>query len=76
MQSTSAQEDKIHVGLIMDGNGRWAERRGLPRGVGHEAGVATVRRVARAAPAEGIGTLTLYPSPPTTGAGLRPRCPG
>ncbi len=60
MQSTSAQQEKIHVGLIMDGNGRWAQRRGLPRGVGHEAGVATVRRVARAAPAEGIGTLTLY----------------
>ncbi len=60
MQSTSAQEAKCHVGLIMDGNGRWAEARGLPRGVGHEAGVATVRRVARAAPGQGIGTLTLY----------------
>lgn len=60
MQSTSSQNANIHVGLIMDGNGRWAERRGLPRCVGHEAGVATVRRVARAAPNEGIGTLTLY----------------
>ncbi|AWN49255.1 di-trans,poly-cis-decaprenylcistransferase [Methylobacterium terrae] len=60
MQRTSNQEAKLHVGLIMDGNGRWAESRGLPRGVGHEAGVATVRRVAQAAPGEGIGTLTLY----------------
>lgn len=60
MQSTSTHSEKLHVGLIMDGNGRWATSRGLPRGVGHEAGVATVRRVARAAPAEGIGTLTLY----------------
>jgi undecaprenyl diphosphate synthase len=60
MQSYSAQEVKCHVGLIMDGNGRWAQSRGLPRCVGHEAGVATVRRVARAAPGKGIGTLTLY----------------
>ncbi|TNC12450.1 di-trans,poly-cis-decaprenylcistransferase [Methylobacterium terricola] len=77
MQSTSDQSEKLHVGLIMDGNGRWANARGLPRGVGHEAGVATVRRVARAAPAEGIGTLTLYAfssdnwrRPPTEVAGL------
>ena len=60
MQSGSLHQDKLHVGLIMDGNGRWAERRGLPRCVGHEAGVGTVRRVARAAPGQGIGTLTLY----------------
>jgi undecaprenyl diphosphate synthase len=44
----------------MDGNGRWAERRGLPRAAGHRAGAEAVRRVVRAAPAEGIGTLTLY----------------
>jgi len=51
---------KVHVGIIMDGNGRWAEARGLPRAAGHEAGVEALRRVAEAAPAEGIGTLTLY----------------
>lgn len=53
-------ETAIHVGIIMDGNGRWATARGLPRLAGHEAGVETLRRVAEAAPGEGIGTLTLY----------------
>ncbi|KMO33261.1 UDP pyrophosphate synthase [Methylobacterium variabile] len=60
LQEARLQEARLHVGLIMDGNGRWAETRGLPRSVGHEAGVATVRRVAQAAPGQGIGTLTLY----------------
>jgi undecaprenyl diphosphate synthase len=49
-----------HVGLIMDGNGRWATRRGLPRAAGHRAGLDTVRRVVAAAPALGVDTLTLY----------------
>jgi undecaprenyl diphosphate synthase len=44
----------------MDGNGRWATERGLPRTAGHRAGVETVRRVIEAAPDLGIGTLTLY----------------
>ena len=44
----------------MDGNGRWAQRRGLPRTAGHRAGVEAVRRVLEAAPGFGIGTLTLY----------------
>jgi undecaprenyl diphosphate synthase len=44
----------------MDGNGRWASRRGLPRLAGHGEGVRAVRRVVEAAPALGIGTLTLY----------------
>lgn len=44
----------------MDGNGRWAERRSLPRLRGHEAGVEAVRRVVEAAPHQGIATLTLY----------------
>lgn len=51
---------KIHVGIIMDGNGRWATRRDLPRALGHESGVEAVRRTAEAAPALGIGTLTLF----------------
>jgi undecaprenyl diphosphate synthase len=44
----------------MDGNGRWALSRGLPRIAGHAAGVKTVRRVVEAAPAAGIGILTLF----------------
>lgn len=50
----------LHVALVMDGNGRWAERRGLPRGAGHRAGSLAVRRTVTAAVAEGIRTLTLY----------------
>jgi undecaprenyl diphosphate synthase len=50
----------IHVAILMDGNGRWAEMRGLPRSAGHRAGVEAVRRVVRAAPALGIQTLTLF----------------
>ncbi len=58
MQSICAH--KLHVGIIMDGNGRWAVRQGLPRVFGHEAGIKAVRRVVEAAPDQGIGTLTLY----------------
>jgi undecaprenyl diphosphate synthase len=50
----------LHVGIIMDGNGRWATRRGLSRLRGHEAGVEAIRRVLEAAPDQGVGTLTLY----------------
>lgn len=50
----------LHVALIMDGNGRWATRRGLPRVAGHRAGVAAVRRVVEHAPDLGIRSLTLY----------------
>ena len=51
---------KLHVGIIMDGNGRWAVRQGLTRHQGHIAGVEALRRVVEAAPKQGIGTLTLY----------------
>jgi undecaprenyl diphosphate synthase len=44
----------------MDGNGRWAQRQGLPRVAGHRAGVEAVGRIVEAAPRLGIGTLTLY----------------
>ena len=57
MQSTSPS---IHVAVIMDGNGRWALRRGLPRSAGHHAGVDAIRRVVEAAPEVGIGTLSLF----------------
>jgi len=51
---------RLHVAILLDGNGRWASARGLARQEGHRAGVAAVRRVVRAAPSLGIGTLTLY----------------
>jgi undecaprenyl diphosphate synthase len=50
----------LHVALIMDGNGRWATRRGMPRVAGHREGAKAVRRVVEAAPDLGVGTLTLY----------------
>ncbi len=50
----------FHVAIIMDGNGRWATERGLPRTAGHRAGADAVRRVVEAAPSAGIGLLTLY----------------
>jgi undecaprenyl diphosphate synthase len=50
----------LHVAIIMDGNGRWARARGLPRSAGHRAGATAVRRVVEAAPSRGIGVLTLY----------------
>ena len=49
-----------HVGIIMDGNGRWARQKGLPREVGHEHGADAVRRVVRAARKTGIEALTLF----------------
>ncbi len=50
----------LHVGIIMDGNGRWAKAQRMPRWRGHVAGVDSVRDVVRGAPDLGIGTLTLY----------------
>jgi len=49
-----------HVAIIMDGNGRWAEQRGLPREEGHREGAESVRAVNRTARRLGIGALTLY----------------
>jgi undecaprenyl diphosphate synthase len=49
-----------HIAIIMDGNGRWATRRGLPRVAGHRAGARAVRRVVEAACHLGISDLTLY----------------
>ncbi|PWC48787.1 isoprenyl transferase [Azospirillum sp. TSA6c] len=49
-----------HVAIIMDGNGRWAKARGLPRTAGHKKGVDAVRRTVEAARELGIGTLTIF----------------
>jgi undecaprenyl diphosphate synthase len=55
-----APERPLHVAIILDGNGRWAERRGWPRAAGHREGAEAVRRIVAAAPALGVGTLTLF----------------
>jgi undecaprenyl diphosphate synthase len=60
---TKPKEDTIvpkHIAIIMDGNGRWAKRRGLPRTAGHKKGADTVRRVIEACGEHRIGHLTLY----------------
>jgi undecaprenyl diphosphate synthase len=49
-----------HIAIIMDGNGRWAAKRGVPRLMGHRAGIKTVREIVRACGAIGIDYLTLY----------------
>jgi undecaprenyl diphosphate synthase len=49
-----------HVAIIMDGNGRWAKQRGLPRAAGHRAGAEAVRRALQAAAVHGVEVLTLY----------------
>lgn len=60
MPSTLHCNAHLHVAIIMDGNGRWAVRRGLARSAGHRAGIQAVRRVVEAAPDCGIATLTLF----------------
>ena len=50
----------MHVAVIMDGNGRWAQARGLPRAAGHREGVETVRRIVTESARLGLGALTLY----------------
>ena len=62
MQEQRIRADGLprHVAIIMDGNGRWAERRGLDRIEGHRAGIESVRAVVRAAHELGVGQLTLY----------------
>ena len=60
LNSRNFTASDFHVAIIMDGNGRWADKRGLPRPAGHRAGAAAVRRTIEAAVAGGISTLTLY----------------
>ena len=60
MQSEAPISTPRHVAIIMDGNGRWAQARGLPRTAGHKAGVERVREVVRTAAEAGIDFLTLF----------------
>jgi undecaprenyl diphosphate synthase len=60
MPSNFIPKSTLHAAIIMDGNGRWALARGLPRAAGHRAGVETVSRIVEAAPELGIGVLTLF----------------
>ena len=55
-----ARRQPKHVAIIMDGNGRWAQQRGLPRVAGHKAGAEAVRRAMEAAADHGVDVLTLY----------------
>lgn len=55
-----SSSEGLHVALIMDGNGRWATARRLPRLAGHRAGVEALRRIVECAPGLGVGTLTVY----------------
>ena len=59
-EETSNLTIPVHVAIIMDGNGRWAEERGLPRIQGHRAGVDNLQRVIRAFGQYGVSYLTLY----------------
>ncbi|KMT23079.1 isoprenyl transferase [Clostridium cylindrosporum] len=49
-----------HIAIIMDGNGRWAKKRGLPRSLGHKAGVETIREIVKTSSKIGVKFLTLY----------------
>ena len=60
LEAVRAQPRPAHVAIIMDGNGRWATARGLPRVAGHREGVKAARAIVRAADAVGLRYLTLY----------------
>jgi len=53
-------QSSLHIAIILDGNGRWAQRRGLERTAGHRVGGEAVRRTVEAAPGLGVGALTLF----------------
>lgn len=60
IESSATSNIPKHVAIIMDGNGRWAQKRGLPRVAGHKAGVETVRSVIQTCAEKGIEVLTLF----------------
>ena len=57
---TKEDNSLTHIAIIMDGNGRWATKRGLPRSMGHKKGAETVKEITRAAGELGVKYLTLY----------------
>src|SRR5436190_9753487 len=59
-QTAGCEAAPHHVAIIMDGNGRWAAQRGLPRSEGHRIGVEALRRTVRAAGELGIQVVTIY----------------
>ncbi|MFA5366872.1 MAG: polyprenyl diphosphate synthase [Dehalococcoidia bacterium] len=60
MPETSAKNTPDHVAIIMDGNGRWAKQRNLPRLAGHKAGTNNIRRIIRSLSEHGVRCVTLY----------------
>ncbi|MDC0344716.1 polyprenyl diphosphate synthase [Alphaproteobacteria bacterium] len=58
--NASSQGDALHFGIVMDGNGRWAKSRGMPRLAGHRAGIDALKRVVRGCPDVGVTYLTVY----------------
>ena len=54
------QDSSLHVGIILDGNGRWARARGLPRAAGHRRGAEVVRTILKGCPERGVRYLTIY----------------
>jgi undecaprenyl diphosphate synthase len=60
MDAPRSSEGPYHVGIIMDGNGRWAQARGLPRLAGHQAGVDNIKRILESSVEHGIKVLTIY----------------
>ena len=60
MLKTTEHNVPAHVAIIMDGNGRWAKRRGMPRSFGHKAGADALKDIVRAADARGIRFLSVY----------------
>lgn len=57
---SGAAPERVHVAIIMDGNGRWAKQRGVPRALGHREGVQALKRTIEAAPALGVERLTVF----------------
>lgn len=60
IEKTDDMTPPVHVAIIMDGNGRWAQSRGLPRAMGHKSGAEAVRRTVEAAGEYGVSYLTLF----------------
>ena len=58
--SDTSWQDSVHIAIIMDGNGRWASERGLPRLAGHKAGTDNIKRIIEAAVEYDVKMLTLY----------------